>query len=136
MKVENKEINIKTAKPGIYYRVFHDKIDKIDFVRYYERTTDELTCDFGSDSFDYRKVNIGCYEYKQHSNYPYRDLGLQEKNCNYREHFFETLEDTKQFVIDNYYGDKIQEYKNEIKKVKNEIKEFASKTVEDKIWLK
>ena len=52
------------------------------------------------------------------------------------EHFFETLEDAKQFVIDNYYSEKIQEYKKEIKKVKNEIKEFASKTVEDKIWLK
>ena len=26
------EVDIKTAKPGIYYRVFVDKIEKIDFI--------------------------------------------------------------------------------------------------------
>lgn len=129
------EVDIKTAKPGIYYRVFVDKIDKIDFVRYFERTIDELYCGYGSDACDYREVNIGCYEYQQHSNHSHWNLGLKETECDYREHFFENLEDAKQFVIEHYYEDKIQEYKKKIEKVENEIKEFASKIVEDKLWL-
>lgn len=129
------EIDIKTAKPGIYYRVFSNKIDKIDFVRYYEKGIDEIYCGYGSDDFDYREVTIGCYEYKQHSNFPHWNLGLKETEYDYREHFFENLEDAKQFVIDDYYGGKIQEYKKKIEKVENEIKEFTSKTVEDIIWL-
>ena len=129
------EVDIKTAKSGIYYRVFVDKIDKIDFVRYFERTIDELYCEYGSDACDYREVNIGCYEYRQHSNHPQWNLGLKETDCDYREHFFENLEDAKQFVIEHYYEDKIQEYKKKIEKVENEIKDFTSKTVEDKLWL-
>lgn len=129
------EVDIKTAKPGIYYRVFVDKIDKIDFVRYFERTIDELYCGYGSDACDYREVNIGCYEYQQHSNHSHWNLGLKETECDYREHFFENLEDAKQFVIEHYYEDKIQEYKKKIEKIENEIKEFTSKTVEDKLWL-
>lgn len=129
------EVNIKTAKPGIYYRVFVDKIDKIDFVRYFERTIDELYCGYGSDACDYREVNIGCYEYQQHSNHPHWNLGLKETECDYREHFFENLEDATQFVIEHYYENKIQEYKKKIEKVENEIKEFTSKIVEDKLWL-
>ena len=31
-----KEINIKKAKPGIYYRVMDDDIEPIDFVKYFE----------------------------------------------------------------------------------------------------
>ena len=129
------EVDIKTAKPGIYYRVFVDKIDKIDFVRYYERGIDEIYCAYGSDDFEYREVTIGCYEYQQHSNHSHWKLGLKETDCDYREHFFENLEDAKQFVIEHYYEDKIQEYKKKIEKVENEIKEFTSKTVEDKLWL-
>ena len=129
------EVDIKTAKPGILYRVFVDKVDKIDFVRYFERTIDELYCGYGSDACDYREVNIGCYEYRQHSNHPHWNLGLKETECDYREHFFENIEDAKQFVIEHYYEDKIQEYKKKIEKIENEIKEFTSKTVEDKIWL-
>ena len=129
------EVDIKTAKPGILYRVFVDKIDKIDFVRYFERTIDELYCEYGSDACDYRKVTIGCYEYQQHSNHPHWNLGLKETECDYREHFFENLEDATQFVIEHYYENKIQEYKKKIEKVENEIKEFTSKTVEDKLWL-
>lgn len=91
------EVDIKTAKPGILYRVFSGKIDKIDFVRYYERT-------------------IGCYEYQQHSNHPHWNLGLVQSDCDYREHFFENLEDAKQFVIDNCYGGEIQKLKKESKK--------------------
>lgn len=129
------EVDIKTAKPGILYRVFVDKVDKIDFVRYFERTIDELYCGYGSDACDYREVNIGCYEYRQHSNHPHWNLGLKETECDYREHFFENLEDAKQFVIEHYYENKIQEYKKKIEKVENEIKEFTSKTVENKLWL-
>ena len=129
------EVNIKTAKPGILYCVFVDKVDKIDFVRYFERTIDELYCEYGSDACDYRKVTIGCYEYQQHSNHPHWNLGLKETECDYREHFFENIEDAKQFVIEHYYEDKIQEYKKKIEKIENEIKEFTSKTVEDKLWL-
>ena len=129
------KIDIKTAKPGILYRVFYDKIDKIDFVRYYERTIDEIYCGYGSDACNYREVTIGCYEYQQHSNHPHWNLGLVQDDCDYREHFFEDIEDAKQFVIDNYYGEKIQEYKKKIEKIENEIEEFKSKTVEDKIWL-
>ena len=129
------EVDIKTAKPGILYRVFVDKVDKIDFVRYFERTIDELYCEYGSDACDYRKVTIGCYEYQQHSNHPHWNLGLKETECDYREHFFENIEDAKQFVIEHYYEDKIQEYKKKIEKIENEIKEFTSKTVEDKLWL-
>ena len=129
------EVDIKTAKPGILYRVFVDKVDKIDFVRYFERTIDELYCGYGSDACDYRVVNIGCYEYRQHSNHPHWNLGLKETECDYREHFFENIEDAKQFVIEHYYEDKIQEYKKKIEKIENEIKEFTSKTVEDKLWL-
>lgn len=129
------EVDIKTAKPGILYRVFVDKVDKIDFVRYFERTIDELYCGYGSDACDYREVNIGCYEYRQHSNHPHWNLGLKETECDYREHFFENIEDAKQFVIEHYYEDKIQEYKKKIEKIENEIKEFTSKTVEDKLWL-
>ena len=129
------EVDIKTAKPGILYRVFVDKVDKIDFVRYFERTIDELYCEYGSDACDYRKVTIGCYEYQQHSNHPHWNLGLKETECDYREHFFENIEDAKQFVIEHYYENKIQEYKKKIEKVENEIKEFTSKTVEDKLWL-
>lgn len=33
-----KEINIKKAKPGIYYRVWSDDIEPIDFVKYFELT--------------------------------------------------------------------------------------------------
>ena len=128
-------IDIKTAKPGIYYRVFFDKIEKIDFVRYYERTIDKLYCEYGSDACDYRKVTRSCYEYQQHSNHPQWNLGLVQKDCNYREHFFENLEDAKQFVIDNYYGGEIQKLKKEIEKIESKIEEFKSKTVEDKIWL-
>ena len=128
-------IDIKTAKPGIYYRVFFDKIQKIDFVRYYERTTHELTCDFGSDDYYYKKETIGCYKYKQHSNHPHWNFGLKETDCDYREHFFENLEDAQQFVIDNYYGGEIQKLKKEIEEIETKIEEFKSKTVEDKIWL-
>lgn len=128
-------IDIKTAKPGILYRVFSDKIDKIDFVRYYERTIDEIYCEYGSDACNYREVTIGCYEYQQHSNHPDFKLGLVREDCDYREHFFEDLEDAKQFVIDNYYGDEIQKLKKEIAEIASKIEEFKSKTVEDKIWL-
>ena len=130
------EVDIKTAKPGIYYRVFVDKIDKIDFVRYYERTIDELYCEYGSDACDYREATIGCYEYQQHSNHSHWNLGLKETECDYREHFFENLEDAKQFVIDNYYGGEIQKLKKEIKEIENKIEVFKSKTVEDKIWIR
>lgn len=128
-------IDIKTAKPGILYRVFSGKIDKIDFVRYYERTIDELYCEYGSDACDYREVTIGCYEYQQHSNHPHWNLGLVQSDCDYREHFFENLEDAKQFVIDNCYGGEIQKLKKEIEEIESKIEEFKSKTVEDKIWL-
>ena len=129
------EVDIKTAKPGIYYRVFVDKIDKIDFVRYYERTIDELYCEYGSDDCDYREVTIGCYEYQQHSDFPNINFGLRRSDLDYREHFFENLEDAKQFVIDNYYGGEIQKLKNKIEEVESKIEEFKSKTVEEKIWL-
>ena len=130
-----KKVDIKNAKPGIYYRVFFDTIQKIDFVRYFERTIDELYCEYGSDACDYREVNIGCYEYRQHSNHPHSNLGLVQKDCNYKEHFFENLEDAKQFVIDSYYGGEIQKLKKEIEEIENKIEEFKSKTVEEKIWL-
>ena len=125
-------IDIKTAKPGILYRVVADKICKIDFVRYHKRTIDEVYCEYGSDDCDYREVTIGCYEYQQHSDFPNINFGLRRSDLDYREHFFENLEDAKQFVIEHYYEDKIQEYKKKIEKVENEIKEFTSKTVEDK----
>ena len=128
-------IDIKTAKPGILYRVFFDNIEKIDFVRYFERTIDELYCEYGSDACDYREVTIGYYEYQQHSNHPHSNLGLVQKACNYKEHFFANLEDAKQFVIDNYYGGEIQKLKKEIEEIESKIEEFKSKTVEDKIWL-
>ena len=128
-------IDIKTAKPGILYRVFGGNIDKIDFVRYFERTIDVLYCEYGSDACDYRKVNSGCYEYQQHSNHPHWNLGLIKTGCDYREHFFENLEDAKQFVIEHYYGDKIQKLKKGIEEIESKIEEFKSKTVEEKIWL-
>ena len=128
-------IDIKTAKPGILYRVFSGNIEKIDFVRYFERTIDELYCGYGSDACDYREVTIGCYEYQQHSNHPHWNLGLKETECDYREHFFENLEDAKQFVIDSYYGGEIQKLKKEIEEIESKIEEFKIKTVEEKIWL-
>lgn len=128
-------IDLKTAKPGIYYRVFNGNITKIDFVRYFERTDHELECDFGSDYPSYEKVTIGCYEYRQHSNFPDHSFGLQQSDCDYREHFFKDLEDAKKYVIEKYYGDEIQKHKKAIEEIEKKLKEFSTKTVEKDIWL-
>ena len=128
-------VDIKTAKPGMYYRVIFDKITQIDFVRYFERTDHELDCHFGSDSTYYKKVTIGCYEYRQHSNFPDCSFGLQQEDCDHRVFFFKDLEDAKKHVIEHYYGGEIQKHKKAIEEIESKIEEFKSKTVEDKIWL-
>lgn len=129
-------VDIKTAKPGIYYRVFFGSIEKIDFVRYFERTKKVLTTDFGDDAPYYVDKTIGCYEYKRHSNNPNHSFGLEQKDYNNREvFFFKDFEDAKEYVIEHYYGGEIQKLKKEIEKMESKLEEFKSKTVEDKIWL-
>lgn len=130
-----KIIDLKTAKPGIYYRVFSNTIHKIDFIRYFERIKEEIDCHFGSDDFFYKKVHCGCYEYQQHSNSPHSNIGVRSRECDSREVFFETLEDAKKYVIEHFYEQKIKDYKREIENIETKINEFSSNVVEEKIWL-
>ena len=112
-----KEINIKKAKPGIYYRVHGDDIEPIDFVKYFEVIhEDEDVYEFETEDVIYPYIKYihhacGC-SYTKKETIPY--------NRNW--HFFETLDDAVAYVKDKYYANEIQKHLDAIKKIEDNIK--------------
>ena len=125
-----KEVNLKIAKPGIYFCVCGDHITKLDFIRYYEVTTEEY-CGYG----DYETRTTGYIEYRQHSNGMLGDGIVETKFWNYCEKYFEDFEDAKEYVIEKHYKRKIKEFERLIENINNDIVKFKERTVEEKIWL-
>jgi hypothetical protein len=125
-----KEINLKTAKPGIYFCVTNDHITKMDFVRYYE-TTNEEYCGYG----EYETRTTGYIEYRHRANGALGDGILETKLWNACERYFENFDDAKEYVIERYYKRKIRDFERIIEGIKDDIKRFEERTVEDKIWL-
>lgn len=115
-----REIDIKNAKPGIYYRVFDDDIVPIDFVKYFEEIREEDTYEFETEDVIYPYITYihhacGC-SYTKEETIPY--------NRNW--HFFETLDDAVTYVKDKYYANEIQKHLDAIRKVENSIENVRS----------
>lgn len=116
-----KEINIKKAKPGIYYRVYDDYIVPIDFVKYFEVVhKDEDVYEFETEDviypyIKYRHHACGC-SYTAKETIPY--------NRNW--HFFETLDDAVAYVKEEYYAKEIQKHLDAIRKIEDNIKNIRN----------
>lgn len=112
-----KEINIKKAKPGIYYRVNGDDIVPIDFVKYFEVIhEDEDVYEFETEDVIYSYI-----KYIHHAcgcTYTKKETILYNRNW----HFFETLDDAVTYVIDKYYANEIQKHLDAIRKIEDNIK--------------
>lgn len=118
-----KEINIKKAKSGIYYRVHDDEIVPIDFVKYFEVVhKDEDVYEFETEDVIYPYIkyihHACCCSYTKKETIPY--------NINW--HFFETLDDAVAYVKDKYYADKIQEHLEAIREIEDKIKNLRNNT--------
>lgn len=128
-KLENKEVNVKIAKKGIYYLVSHNhNINKIDFVKYEEKIFKDVYVGYGE--YEDKKK---CYvTYLRH--YKGMDYTAEEtKEWGWHNHLFNTLEDAKEFVIESYYKKNIKNLHKQISKEKKEIAKL-NKLTDDRIF--
>ena len=118
--IKDKVIDIKTAKPGIYYFVdtFYYTISKIDFIGFYEKT---VTTDWDDHSiFKYVKFYNHFFRESHDSGHKKEELITWNKTCNF---LLLTLDDAIEFLI-YVFNEKAN---NEREQLENKIKNDAEK---------